>query len=313
MTAAESLRAQLDTGWVVAAGCFDALSARLAEYAGFETLHVTGFGVETTQAAAPDIGLLTLTEMTAHVARMTAAVRSPMIVDVDTGYGGVHNVMRAIREIERAGAAGLHIEDQTYPKQGPGVSGRNLLPVPEAVGRVEAALAARSDPSFVVIARSDALSYDEVIDRSNRYLQAGADVAMPLLTQVDGRSTRQMPPDEQMEWYQRLARDIDGPVLGTRIPAGYTVDDMRDAGFAVMILATVSFNASVTAMLEALRAARVDGTARAYFDEHPIAVTSAEIMEICGLADYLERERRFGAPGTSTIDSTGTDPKGEHG
>jgi 2-methylisocitrate lyase-like PEP mutase family enzyme len=292
--AAKVLRVQLNEGWVFMAGCFDALSARLAEHAGFKTLHVTGFGVEASQLGAPDIGTITMPELAVHIARISAAVGIPALVDVDTGYGGIHNVMRTVREIERAGAGGLHIEDQAFPKRGPNLADRKIIPEDEAIGRVKAAIQARTDPDFVIVARSDASSFEEVVRRSNLYLEAGADVAMPLLMTVDGRSVRELPPVEQMRWYRRLVAEIDGPVLGRAIPPGCTINDMREAGFAMVILGTLSFHAAVTAMMAALREAIVDGTAQSYFEKNPVEFSSVQMMQLLGFDQYVEYEKRFG-------------------
>jgi 2-methylisocitrate lyase-like PEP mutase family enzyme len=296
MTNSGSLRAQLDDGWVFAAGCFDALSAALAREAGFKALHLTGMGVEATQIGGPDIGLTTMTELASHVARIAAAVNIQMIVDVDTGFGGIDNVMRTIRELERAGAGGIHIEDQVFPKKCPLLEGRRIVPEDEAIGRVKAALAARSDPDFVVVARSDAdeISFEEVVRRSNLFLAAGADVAMPMMMRMHGQLFRDLPPDEQMSWLRRLPAEIDGPVLTMNIPPGYTVDHMREAGFSVVILPVLSLGAAATAMARVLREAFVNGTAAEYFKANPLEVTTMDIFKMFGLDQYLEDERRFG-------------------
>jgi 2-methylisocitrate lyase-like PEP mutase family enzyme len=293
---AEALRGQLTEGWIFAAGCFDALSAKLAENAGFRALHLTGMGVEATQIGGPDIGLTTMPELAAHVARISAAVGIPMIVDIDTGFGGIDNVMRTVRELERAGAGGIHIEDQVFPKKCPLLEGRRILPESEAVGRVQAALAARTNPDFVIIARSDAdeISLDELIRRCNLYAEAGADMVMPMTIRTPAGLFRDQPPDEQMAVLRRLPAEIDAPVLTMTIPDGYTVDHIRDAGFATVILPVLTLGAAATAMAQVLREAIVDGTAASYFRAHPLEVTTMDIFTMFGMETYLENERRFG-------------------
>jgi 2-methylisocitrate lyase-like PEP mutase family enzyme len=114
------------------------------------------------------------------------------------------------------------------------------------------------------------------------------------MMKVDGRSVRELPPDEQMRWYRRLVAEIDGPVLGRAIPPGYTIDDMREAGFAMVILGILSFNAAVTAMMAALREAVVDGTAKSYFEKNPVEFSSMQMMQLLGFDQYVENEERFG-------------------
>ena len=239
MRATHMLRQALVDGPVVAAGCFDPLSARLAEHVGFGALHVTGSGVEATQLGAPDLGLLTLSELAAHTARIAAAVDIPMICDVDTGFGGVDNIMRTVRELERSGVAGIHIEDQSFPKKSPLLDGRSILPRAEAVGRVQAALAARTDPDFVVVARSDAdaISFDEVVTRCNLYLEAGADAAFPMLMSYEGVPLHTLPRDQRIKVQRKLVEEIDGPVMAMAHPFGPddpSVSDNVDTGAAIV-------------------------------------------------------------------------------
>jgi methylisocitrate lyase len=213
---------------VVGAGCFDALSALIAEAAGFKALHITGFGVAATLIGAPDLGLTTMTEMVTHAGRITGVVKVPVICDAEAGWGNVDSVTRAVREFERVGIASIHLEDQSTPARGPSGGVRTILPRGEAVGKVKAACAARTDPDFVIIARTDAdeISFEEEVARCNLYLEAGADFAMPVLAKVNGREMREFSPKEQMEWHRRLCREIKGPKLGLGIPQGYTTNDM---------------------------------------------------------------------------------------
>ena len=144
------------------------LSARIAEVAGFDAIHLTGYGVEATQIGAPDMGVISMAELAAHAGRMTAAISIPILADIDTGFGGANNIVRTICQMERAGVAGVHIEDQTFPKRCPVLEGRSIVSRDTAIGRIKAAVDARRDFDFVIVARTDAdvISIDEAIERS---------------------------------------------------------------------------------------------------------------------------------------------------
>ena len=164
---------------LVTPGCYDALSARIAEHAGFEAIAISGFGVEAALLGRPDVGLLTLTELVDQTRRIADAVEVPITCDVETGFGGVHNIARLVRAMEDCGVAGIQIEDQQAPKRCPALDGRSVVSIEDQIVRLGAAIAARRDPDFLIIARSDAdvLGFDELVRRCNRYLAAGADCA----------------------------------------------------------------------------------------------------------------------------------------
>ncbi len=166
-------------GILLAPGCHDALGARLIEKAGFLAAYMTGNGVSASMAGVPDAGLLTMTEMVDQARRIASAINIPLICDADTGYGGIQNVMRTVREYEQAGVAGIHIEDQTTPKKCAAMKGLQLVSLEAAVGRIEAALEARRSKDFLIIARTDArVTHDleEAIRRGNAFAKAGADL-----------------------------------------------------------------------------------------------------------------------------------------
>lgn len=281
---------------LVTPGIFDALSARIAEKVGFEAIAISGFGVETALLARPDIGLLTMSELVETARRIAHAVDVPITVDAETGFGGVHNIARLVREMEDAGIAGIQLEDQTSPKRCPALEGRALVSLEEQVVRLQAALAARSDPDFVIIARSDAdiLSYDELVRRSNRYLEAGADLAMPICFQFDGKAVGRMSPDEQMALYARLAADIDGPVKGVLIPLGHTAADMADIGYRVMGLSAIAIEAAASALFRALGDLRREGSEEGYRARNaPEVPCPSGIMDLVRLDEFLTFEARF--------------------
>lgn len=292
------LRALLRDKMVVAPGCFDPLSARLAQFAGFEAIHMTGLGVEASQLAAPDLGLLSMREIADHAARMTAALDIPVIADIDTGFGGVLNVQRTIREMERAGVAGVHIEDQIMPKHCPLLAGRSVVSRAAALDRLKAALDARTDPDFVIAARSDAdtISFDELVERSNLYLEAGADLAMPVLMSVEGRSFFALSPDEQMEWNRKLVAAIDGPVMGmgSGPPLGYTEADLADAGFRLIMYAATALGVAANAMAALFRDMKERGTDSPFVAANPGPYHDPlELMRAARLDEYADAERRY--------------------
>ena len=292
------LRTLLQGGLVVAPGCFDALSARLAQLAGFEAVHMTGLGVEASQLAAPDLGLLSMREIADHAARMTAAIDIPVMADIDTGFGGVLNVQRTIREMERAGVAGVHIEDQAMPKHCPLLAGRSVISRTAALDRLKAALDARTDPDFVIAARSDGdvISFDELVERSNLYLEAGADLAMPVLMSVEGKSFFSLTADDQMAWHRRLVAAIDGPVMGMGAgpPAGYTEADMADAGYRLIMYSATALGVAANAMAALFRDMRARGSDAAFVAANPGPYHDPlELMRAARLDDYVAAERRY--------------------
>lgn len=161
------------------AGSYDALTALLAERAGFPIVYASGYGISAAKLAMPDVGLLTMTEMLDTLNRICDAVKVPVVGDGDTCYGNFVNAVRLMRELEKAGAAGVHIEDQAFPKRCGHMAGKRLAPAQEMVDKIKAMTDARADDDFVLIARTDAIAiegFEAAVERSQRYLEAGADV-----------------------------------------------------------------------------------------------------------------------------------------
>lgn len=164
---------------LVAPGCHDALGARFLQHAGFSAAYVTGYGVACSLLGRPDVGELTMTEMVTHAGRIAAAIDLPLICDADTGYGGLLNVQRTVREFQRAGVSGIHLEDQQEPKRCAAMGGMTVVDLETAVTRVRAAVEAKNDPDFLVIARTDcrpSLGLDAAIQRAHAFADAGADL-----------------------------------------------------------------------------------------------------------------------------------------
>jgi 2-methylisocitrate lyase-like PEP mutase family enzyme len=295
------LRNLLGQGLVVAPGCFDPLSARLAQLAGFDAAYLTGLGVEASQLGAPDLGLLSMSELVSHAARMTAAVEIPIIADIDTGFGGVLNIQRTIREMERAGVAGIHLEDQSLPKRCPLLAGRKIVSRTEALDRLKAALDARTDQDFLIIARSDAdtISFDELVERCNLYLEAGADMVMPIMISIEGQSYFSLSPGDQMSWIRQLCRSINGPIIGMGAspPIGYTAADMGEAGYALTMSSASALSAAANAMAALFREMKLTGTDAGFFAANPGPYHDPlELMRAVRLDEYLLAEQKYTPP-----------------
>lgn len=182
MSATSTLRQILKSGRTIwSAGAYDALSGLLVERAGFDAVFTTGFGVSASHLGQPDVELYTMTENLGVVRNIVSAVKKPVIADGDTGYGNVINVMRTVREFERAGVAGIIFEDQVIPKRCPAAATNiDVLPAKVAAQKIRAAADARTNPDFLIIGRTDAPTLEETIERGRMYAQAGADLIQPI-------------------------------------------------------------------------------------------------------------------------------------
>lgn len=273
---------------VLLPGCSDALGARLIEAAGFDGIYMTGFGTAATLLGRPDVGLLTLTEMVGNAARISAATARPVLADADTGYGNAINVIRTVQEYERAGVGGIHLEDQVAPKRCGHLEGKQVVPAEEFVAKIEAAVAARTDPDFVLVARTDARAtsgVDEAIRRARLAFDAGADAAfVEALTSV--------------EEIERVALELsDVPLVFNWVEGGRTppvsYEQLQRFGFALVILPLTTLLVAARAVRDALATVRRAGT--------PLPVLGAqvpfeEVTELVGLGEVRDLEARFAAP-----------------
>ena len=242
-------------------GVPNAAMARQVERVGFDAVYVSGAGMANSTAGVPDIGLLTLTEVAQLAGYIARAVKIPAIVDADTGFGSSENVARTIRELEAADLAGCHIEDQEFPKRCGHLSGKSLVDVEEMTEKIKAAVAARRDPDFMIIARTDARAvedFDRTVDRAQRYMEAGADAIFPEALQ-------------SAEEFRDFASEIDLPLLANMTEFGksplHSFKDLAGFGYRMVIFPQSAFRVSMKASQKLLRALKESGTQKEWLDE----------------------------------------------
>ena len=271
---AARLRELIAKGAITMPGVPNAAMARQVEQVGFDAVYVSGAGMANATAGMPDIGLLTLTEVAQLAGYIAKAVKIPAIVDADTGFGGSENVARTIHELERAGLAGCHIEDQEFPKRCGHLAGKSIIDLEEMVERIKAAVAARHDPDFMIVARTDARAvedFDRTVDRAQNYLAAGADAIFPEALQ-------------SAEEFRDFANEIDLPLLANMTEFGksplLSFEELSDFGYRMVIFPMSAFRVAMKASEEFLRALKKSG---AQSDWLEMIQTREELYE---LLDY---------------------------
>lgn len=255
------LRELIAKGAIMLPGVPNASMARQVERLGFDAVYVSGAGMANATAGVPDIGLLTLTEVTQLAGYIARAVKVPAIVDADTGFGSSENVARTIRELEATGLAGCHIEDQEFPKRCGHLAGKSLIDVEEMMERIKAAVAARRDPDFMIIARTDARAVEDfgrTIDRAQRYVEAGADAIFPEALQ-------------SADEFRDFASKIDRPLLANMTEFGksplLSFRELAGFGYRMVIFPQSAFRVSMKATEGLLRALREVGTQKEWVDQ----------------------------------------------
>jgi 2-methylisocitrate lyase-like PEP mutase family enzyme len=275
-------------GCIVAPGVADALAARLVALEGFEAVYMTGFGTSLTRLGAPDVGLLTATEMVDNASRIADASGLPVIADADTGYGNPINMRRTIRDYEKAGVAGVHVEDQVWPKRCGHLAGKRVIPTAEMVAKIRAACDARVDADFVIIARCDAIAVEGIeaaLERGERYREAGAD--MLFIEAPVGRGE-----------VERVAAHFKGvPLLYNMAASGKTpdlpADELGRLGFKLAIYPNWIILAAIPAMQAMLRELKAKGSIA---DIRGKVADFKQFTEIAGLPEIQQLEERYGVP-----------------
>jgi 2,3-dimethylmalate lyase len=269
---------------LMAPGVFDCLTARLAEQAGFEMLYMTGSGVSITRLGAPDVALLSFAEILDQAKRIADVSALPLLADADTGYGGPLNVMRTVREMERAGISAVQIEDQDWPKRCGHEPGRRVVPVAEMVGRIRAAVDTRRDPDFLIVARTDARSSEGIsaaIERANRYAEAGADVLF-------------VESPESFDEMARITREVRGPTLVNQVEGGRTpllpADQLQALGFRIAIYPNSVTRLFARAGRELYEGLRATGSTRGFEGR---MLNHRELWDLFEYPAFVSAEQRY--------------------
>ena len=269
---------------VIVPGAFNALSARVIEDLGYGAIYVTGAGVTNMSLGLPDQGFMGLHEIADHTARIRDAVGLPLIVDADTGFGNALNVRHTVRVLERAGADCIQLEDQVAPKRCGHFSGKEVISVAEAVGKIKAAVDARHDPDFLIMARTDACAtqgFEAAIERAQKFAEAGADILF-VEAVTTAEQIRALP--------QRLAKpQLMNMVIGGRTPI-FDATALGELGYGIVLYANAALQGAVAGMQKALTVLR--DTRR--IDEDPALVTPfAERQRLVGKPQWDALERRY--------------------
>jgi 2,3-dimethylmalate lyase len=265
-------------------GAHDALCARIIEAAGHKALTMGGYSISASILGRPDVSLLTLTEMADCYRRVADLVDIPLFVDGDTGFGGVLNVRRTVKEFERAGAAGMFIEDQVFPKRCGHMKDKQVIPAQEMVAKVKAAVDVRVDDDFVIMARTDALAVnglDDAIERGNRYRMAGADlIFVEAPTSID-----------QM---RAITSGIEAPTLANNLEGGrsplLSAMELREIGYSVVVFPVAATYAVTRAIKDLMLELRTTGTTVGFRDR---MVDFDQFNELIGLEDLRNLEKGF--------------------
>jgi methylisocitrate lyase len=288
MTPAQRFRALVaDPEILQMPACHDGLSAKVLEQAGFQAIAAAGFGLSGSLLGMPDIGLLSGREMIDQYRNLCAAVSIPVFVDIDTGFGDLNNVIRTVREVEATGAAGLFIEDQTYPKRCGHMQGKQVVPVEEYVPKLKAALWARCDPDFVIMARTDAysvLGLEEALRRSRSYAQAGAD--MIFVEALDD--------PQAMRTVNQTLRSLGTPSMANMIEGGrspfLSTTQLQDIGYDLIAYPCGSLFSAVKAMQDCAAELLHQGTTTGLRER---MLSFDAYNRFIGLEDIREHQRQF--------------------
>jgi 2-methylisocitrate lyase-like PEP mutase family enzyme len=269
---------------VTVPGAANALFARVIEDVGFEAVYVTGAGIANMLIGAPDVGLTTMTEVRDTVAAIAEAVSIPIIVDADTGYGNAVNVVRTVRALERAGAAGIQLEDQVFPKKCGHFAGKEVIAPGEMVQKIKAAVDARHDQSLQIIARTDAYALEgleRTLDRARGYIAAGADA-----TFVEAPTT--------LAELARIPKELAVPQVANIVFGGKTPDPGREKlaelGFSIVLYANAALQAALKASYDVLRTLKSEGSLETVADR---LASFEERQRVVAKDEWDAREARY--------------------
>jgi methylisocitrate lyase len=268
---------------VLLPGVFNPLVARIAERAGFDAVYLSGAALSAS-LGVPDVGLVTLTEFTDAARAISAATPLPLVCDADTGFGEALNVERTVRQFESAGAAGIHLEDQELPKRCGHLSGKQLVEPQEMAAKLRAAVAARRDPDFLLIARTDARGVDgfaDAVKRAQLYREAGADAVFPEAL-------------ESADEFARFAKEVPGPLLANMTEFGKSplldARQLGDLGYRLILFPVSAFRIALRAVETFFAELKQAGTQK---DSVGRMLTRAELYDLLGYSGYEERDRTY--------------------
>ena len=275
-----------EPGIIMAPGAYDCLTAKIIENAGFPAVYMTGAGTSVATLGYPDLALATMGEMVGNAADIAATVGVPVIADADTGYGGILNIQRTIRQYQRAGVAGVHIEDQEFPKRCGHLDNKRVIGIDEMVGKIRAAADARTDDDFVIIVRTDALAvtgWDDTMRRCEAFTKAGADVLF-------------VEAIRSAEEAERVVASVELPLLYNYVETGksplFTAGELEELGFKIVIYpasALLTVGKVVRGLMEELKH---KGTTAHLVDN---MVTLQECFELMGLSEMLATDETYSA------------------
>ncbi len=268
---------------VQAPGVYDALTAKIVQAQGFNAMYMTGYGTSASMFGFPDLGLITMTEMVNNASRIADSVDIPLIADADTGYGNPINMVRTVREYEKAGVAAIHIEDQTWPKRCGHMAGKSVIDAREFVGKIRAAVDARRDQNFLIIARTDSLAtngFDHAIERAHMFAEAGADILF-------------VEAPVEKDQVEKIPKLITGkPLLLNLAPRtpNFSAEEIRSMGYAVVLYPGVCLAAAITGCMEELKRIKETGKQR---DFSEWIQSFMEFNTFLGVPYYQELEQRY--------------------
>ena len=273
-----------EPGIIVAPGAYDCLTATIIQQAGFPAVYMTGAGTSVARLGYPDLALATMTEMLANATDIVSTVDLPVIADADTGYGGILNVQRAVRQYQRTGVAAIHIEDQEFPKRCGHLDNKRVIPEADMVQKIRAAVEARTDPDFTIIVRTDALAvtgWDDSMRRCQAYIEAGADLLF-----IEALQT-----PEQAE---RAVRSFDVPLLYNFVETGKSplipVAELEQLGFKIVIFPVSALLTVCRAVADVMRQLKQRGTTSHLLDR---MVSIEECFNIVGLNEMLSQDASY--------------------
>ena len=273
-----------DQGQLIMPGVYDALSAKIAARAGFEVIFITGYSLSATLLGEPDFGLLTQSEVVGAAQRICSVVDTPVIVDADTGYGNAINVIRTVEELLRAGAAGMFLEDQIWPKRCGHMKGKQVIPLDEQLKKLQAAVEAKGESDFFIVARTDsrqALGLKEAIQRGLAFKAAGADAVF-------------IEAPESKEEMRESARNVPGPLVANMLERGVTPlmgpEELKDLGFELVVWPLAPLYSVAKSLTDVYTTLRRDGSTLAILDR---LMPFDEFNEIVGLDEKYALDAKY--------------------